>query len=282
MIKEAVLDWVQFESISLPGTSEKQDFAGKSHIPSCQIRSFQLPRLDFLQRRRGKAMPSRFSGDLLAVCGCMHVFISAYTVRTPCLRANYICTVHRSSIVASARDKGSKEKKKKENDEIWQRKPLSAICWCLRRAHGDQRKFFFFFFKCTTHWVARGSSPRLFISMSEGGNAHMRSHMQRGPCEIQRSRKETQRGKHSWLPLSLLTPAVGCNLPCKRNWQHGAFFFFLVLFFNTPFPPLFTAVSWGKCIPPPPPPVCVTKTSPLLIRCHQSDHWRESISLKSS
>ena len=117
--------------------------------------------------------------------------------------------------------------------------------------HTEIRESFFFFFKCTTHWVARGSSPRLFISMSEGGNAHMRSHMQRGPCEIQRSRKETQRGKHSWLPLSLLTPAVGCNLHSNRTWQHCAELIFEVVIFNTPFLSLFTAVSCGKCIPPP-------------------------------
>lgn len=74
----------------------------KSLITSCQVRSFQLFRLDFFQQRWSKAMPSRLTEDLLAVDACIYLFQP--TLCTPSLRDNYICTVQRSSVVARLRD----------------------------------------------------------------------------------------------------------------------------------------------------------------------------------
>lgn len=72
---------------------------GSSHITSCQVRSFQLFKLDFVQWPWCTAMPSRFTEYLLAVFGCMHVF-NGFAPCTPCPRANYTHTILRSSIVA--------------------------------------------------------------------------------------------------------------------------------------------------------------------------------------
>lgn len=56
----------------------------------------------------------------------------------------------------------------------------------------------------------------------------------RGPMEDKQQQEKTRRGKHSWLPLSLLTPAVGCNLHSNRTWKHCAELIFEVVIFNNP------------------------------------------------
>lgn len=59
--------------------------------------------------------------------------------------------------------------------------------------------------------------------------------------------KKTQSGKHSWLPLLLLTPAVGCDLHSNRTWKHCAELIFEVVIFNTPFLSLFYCSILWKC-----------------------------------
>lgn len=86
-------------------------------------------------------------------------------------------------------------------------------------------------------WKSAHTGLILFISVSEV-ETHRCWHIQQGRCMIQRSRKR-HRGKHSWLPLSLLTPAVGCNLHSNRTWKHCAELIFEVVIFNTPVLSLF-------------------------------------------
>lgn len=81
--------------------------------------------------------------------------------------------------------------------------------------------------------------------MAYGGrNNHMGWHKRRRPYKTQ---KETQRGKHSWLPLLLLTPAVGCNLHSNKTWQRCAELIFEVVIFNTPFLSLFFSFAAVGC-----------------------------------
>ena len=58
-------------------------------------------------------------------------------------------------------------------------------------------------------------------------------------------RRKIQRGKHSWLPLPLLTPAVRCNLHSNKTWQHCSELIFEVVILN--FPLFYCSVTW-KCM----------------------------------
>lgn len=64
-------------------------------------------------------------------------------------------------------------------------------------------------------------------------DTHVLEGVKRG-TEDKQQQEKTRRGKHSWLPLSLLTPAVGCNLHSNRTWKHCAELIFEVVIFNNP------------------------------------------------
>lgn len=92
--------------------------------------------------------------------------------------------------------------------------------------------------------------------------------------------KQTQRGKHSWLPLSLLTPAVRFNLHSNKTWQHCAELIFEVVIFNTRFLYLFTAVFCENafvCVCLPPFESQLPRNYPSAVRCHQSVIWNWSL-----
>lgn len=73
----------------------------------------------------------------------------------------------------------------------------------------------------------------LFMRASKA-ETHMCSRVWGGATEDKQQQEKTQRGKHSWLPLPLLTPAVGCNLHSNRTWKHCAELIFEVVIFNNP------------------------------------------------
>lgn len=122
-------------------------------------------------------------------------------------------------------------------------------------------------------------------------HTHVLTHAARTMQDTE-EQKETQRGKHSWLPLSLLTPAVGCNLHSNKTWQHCAELIFEVVIFSTPFLSLFTAVFCGNAF------LCVffpfqtfilnvfvsqlPRHQPsAVIVCHQSLIWKWSLKYNS-
>lgn len=93
-----------------------------------------------------------------------------------------------------------------------------------------------------SHWCdfveSLFTAPPIYIGpvyvRVRGRDTRVLKAMRRGPTEDKQQQEKTRRGKHSWLPLSLLTPAVGCNLHSNRTWKHCAELIFEVVIFNNP------------------------------------------------